>query len=92
MENKSQQVAAKLCDKLSVPRAVSEVTKERLRRVAKTLKSLTLEAGFRVLKIDTSNMKDVYYAPDDVKQDQFEMLSDNIKEERTSEDLSLIHI
>ena len=43
--------------------------------------------GFPVLKIDTSNMKDVYYAPDEVKQDQLALHTDNIKEDRTPEDL-----
>jgi len=46
-----------------------------------------LDTGFRVLKIDTSNMKDVYYAPDEVKQDQLELHTDNIKDDRTPEDL-----
>ncbi len=49
--------------------------------------ALDLDTGFRVLKIDTSNMKDVYYAPDAVKQDQLELHTDNIKEDRTPEDL-----
>lgn len=43
--------------------------------------------GFRVLKIDTSNMKDVYYAPDAVKQTDLVAHADNIKEDRTPEDL-----
>jgi adenine-specific DNA-methyltransferase len=46
-----------------------------------------LDVGFRVLKIDTSNMMDVYYAPDAVKQDQLALHTDNIKEDRTPEDL-----
>ena len=45
------------------------------------------DIGFRVLKIDASNMKDVYYAPDEVKQDQLELHTDNIKDDRTPEDL-----
>ena len=40
-----------------------------------------------MLKIDTSNMKDVYYAPDEVKQDDLVAHTDNIKEDRTPEDL-----
>lgn len=87
LENKAQQVAAKLCDELKVPRTVSEVTKERLRRAAKRMKSLTLDAGFRVLKADTSNMADVYYAPDAVKQTDLVAHTDNIKPDRTPEDL-----
>ena len=45
------------------------------------------DIGFRVLKIDTSNMKDVFYAPDAVKQDQLALHIDNIKEDRMPEDL-----
>jgi adenine-specific DNA-methyltransferase len=105
LEMKAQQVAVKLCDDLGLPRAVSEVTKERLRRAAKGfgaegIRQRTMElggnslsgsairdTGFRVLKIDTSSMKDVYYAPDAVKQDQLELHTDNIKEDRAPEDL-----
>ena len=46
-----------------------------------------LDVGFRVLKLDTSNMKDVYYTPDEYEISMFDMLSDNIKEDRTPEDL-----
>lgn len=47
----------------------------------------SLDIGFRVLKIDSSNMNDVYYTPDTIKQNQLSLLTDNIKEDRTSEDL-----
>jgi adenine-specific DNA-methyltransferase len=67
------------------------ITKKRLGAVLGKLREsnplFASDFGFRVLKIDTSNMKDVYYAPDAVKQDQLELLTDNIKEERTPEDL-----
>lgn len=46
-----------------------------------------LDTGFRVLKCDTSNMKDVYYTPADYEQSLFSSLEDNIKEDRTPEDL-----
>ena len=46
-----------------------------------------LDIGFRVLKCDTSNMKDVYYNPDDYEISMFDQLTDNIKEDRTPEDL-----
>ncbi len=46
-----------------------------------------LDVGFRVLKCDTSNMKDVYYNPDDYEISMFDQLTDNIKEDRTPEDL-----
>lgn len=47
----------------------------------------SLDCGFRVLKCDTSNMKDVYYSPADYEQSLFSKLEDNIKEDRTPEDL-----
>lgn len=46
-----------------------------------------LDIGFRVLKCDTSNMKDVYYRPDEVEQTMFDNYADNIKGDRTPEDL-----
>ena len=46
-----------------------------------------LDIGFRVLKCDSSNMKDVYYSPADYDQEQLQLLVDNIKEDRTPEDL-----
>ena len=75
-------------------RTLAEVTKERIRRAGRTLRGeggqLTapdLDTGFRVLKIDTSNMKDVYYAPDDLKQLDLLGHLDNIRQDRTPEDL-----
>ena len=47
----------------------------------------SLDIGFRVLKIDSSNMKDVYYTPDTVKQEHLFDQIDNIREGRTPEDL-----
>lgn len=46
-----------------------------------------LDTGFRVLKCDTSNMKDVYYSPAEYQKSLFSKLEDNIKEDRTPEDL-----
>ncbi len=74
-------------------KTISEIGKERIRRAGSKIKAENatnapnLDIGFRVLKIDTSNMKDVYYAPDEVKQDQLALHTDNIKEDRTPEDL-----
>lgn len=73
--------------------SISDIAKERLRRAGLKFKAgngttaPNLDIGFRVLKIDTSNMKDVYYAPDEVKQDQLALHTDNIKGDRTPEDL-----
>ncbi|MGF1453394.1 MAG: hypothetical protein ACFB21_15135 [Opitutales bacterium] len=47
----------------------------------------TLDTGFRVLKVDTSNVREVYYRPDEVKQDELGLQIDHLKEDRTPEDL-----
>ena len=46
-----------------------------------------LDIGFRVFKVDSSNMQDVYYRPDEYRQDQLDMFAENIKPDRTPEDL-----
>jgi adenine-specific DNA-methyltransferase len=72
---------------------IADITKERIRRAGqkiageRTPLDSSVDIGFRVLRLDTSNMKDVYYAPDEVKQADLVAHADNIKEERTSEDL-----
>ena len=72
---------------------ICEIGKERIRRAGKKIKeeagltAQNLDIGFRVLKCDTSNMKDVYYNPDDYEIGMFDQLADNIKEDRTPEDL-----
>jgi adenine-specific DNA-methyltransferase len=47
----------------------------------------SLDTGFRVFRVDSSNMRDVYYRPKDFKQGQMNLFADNIKEDRTPEDL-----
>ena len=70
---------------------ICEIGKERIRRAAKKIAEENPDAkfdgGFRVLKCDTSNMKDVYYNPTEYQRSMFEGLEDNIKEDRTPEDL-----
>lgn len=70
---------------------ICEIGKERIRRAAKKIAEDNPEAkfdgGFRVLKCDSSNMKDVYYNPADYEASLFSRLEDNIKEDRTPEDL-----
>ena len=70
---------------------ICEIGKERIRRAAKKIAEENPEAkfdgGFRVLKCDTSNMKDVYYTPYEYTTDKFSELEDNIKEDRIPEDL-----
>ena len=72
---------------------ICEIGKERIRRAGKKIKeespltTQNLDTGFRVLKLDSSNMKDVYYSPADYEMSMFDTLADNIKEDRTPEDL-----
>ena len=72
---------------------ICEIGKERIRRAGAKIKeenplgTQQLDVGFRVLKCDTSNMKDVYYSPADYEADLFDFMTDNIKEDRTPEDL-----
>jgi adenine-specific DNA-methyltransferase len=72
---------------------IAEVGKERIRRAGKALKAEAglngdkLDTGFRVFKVDTSNMKDVYYQPDAVTQASLTGFVNNVKEDRTDEDL-----
>lgn len=69
---------------------ICDLGEERIRRSAKKIKEETnanIDYGFRVYKVDSSNMKDVYYAPTDLQQSQLNMFESNIKEDRTAEDL-----
>ena len=72
---------------------VAELSKERIRRAGKKIlegechPDWNRDVGFRVLKVDTSNMKDVYYRPDELKQSDLLDMVDNVKEGRTAEDL-----
>lgn len=70
---------------------ICEIGKERIRRAAQKIADENPEAkfdgGFRVLKCDSSNMKDVYYNPSETQQSLFDTYADNIKEDRTPEDL-----
>ena len=74
-------------------KTICEIGKERIRRAGDKIKSespLTtqdLDIGFRVLKLDDTNMKDVYYAPDDYDQGMLAGLESNIKDDRTDLDL-----
>jgi len=72
---------------------ICELGKERIRRAGIKIKednaaaAQTPDIGFRVLKCDSTNMKDVYYSPEDYEASIFDLLSENIKEDRTPEDL-----
>lgn len=72
---------------------ICEIGKERIRRAGKKIKEespLTtqdLDTGFRVLKLDSTNMQDIYYSPKDISQADLFSQVDNVKPDRTSEDL-----
>ena len=70
---------------------ICEIGKERIRRAAKKIAeenpNAKFDGGFRVLKLDSTNMKDVYYNPSEFQPNLLDSLADNIKEDRTAEDL-----
>ena len=84
-------------------KTIADISKERIRRAGKKIKDereqtasgqgvllyapMTIDTGFRVLKIDSSNMAEVYYTPDAVNQGDLFNAVDNIKPDRTPEDL-----
>ena len=93
--NKSDKAPYAFCIKNNLRPTIAEISKERIRRVSNKILEdnvnkegiENLDIGFRVLKIDSTNMKDVYYTPDAVKQADMLDLASNIKEDRISEDL-----
>ena len=74
-------------------KSIPEIGKERIRRAGNKIlegechDGWNKDIGFRVLKVDSSNMVDVYYTPDATEQDQLKILTDNIKPDRKPEDL-----
>lgn len=72
-------------DRIGKPHLISEIGKERLKMAGKDI--AYGDIGFRVLKCDSSNMKEVYYNPAEYEPSLFSRLEDNIKEDRTPEDL-----
>lgn len=85
--------AIDLLDKIGKPHLLTEIAKERIRRAGAKIKAENpekaqhLDTGFRVLKLDSSNMKEVFYSPKETKQQDLFALVDNVKDDRTSEDL-----
>lgn len=83
------------CDEKSIAykngyKTICEIGEERIRRAGKKIKEETnadIDYGFRVYKTDTTNMKDVYYIPNDLEQGDLLELELNIKEDRTTDDL-----
>ena len=90
---KVAQNAVNLLDSIGAAHNICEIGKERIRRAGDKIKSESpmttqdLDIGFRVLKLDDTNMKDVYYAPDDYDQGMIAALESNIKDDRTDLDL-----
>jgi len=80
-------------DSIGKPHLLTELGKERIRRAGKKIKEespLTtqdLDTGFRVLKLDSTNMQDIYYSPKDISQADLFSQVDNVKPDRTGEDL-----
>lgn len=71
-------------------KTICDVGEERIRRAGKKIKEESgadMDYGFRVFRVDSSNMEDVYYCPADYDQGQLNMFADNIKPDRTPEDL-----
>ncbi len=74
---------------------ISDISKERIRRAGKKIEQENtdkegidqLDIGFRVLKVDISNMNDIYYSPDEFKHDDLFSQVDNIRQDRSAEDL-----
>lgn len=90
---KALENAIGLCEKLGKPHLLTEIAKERIRRAGSQIKDASpltlagLDIGFRVLKLDSSNMKDVYYNPEEYTMGSLFGMADNIKDDRTPEDL-----
>ena len=89
-ENKDQRVAADFCDKLGKPRNIAELTKERLRRVAQKIRDesplFAGDLGFRVFKLDSSNIHEWEPDRDDLGQTLLDSI-DHLKADRTEQDI-----
>lgn len=96
-EKKIAKAAMSFLNSINKSNNIAELSKERIRRAGKKIlkenkeelakRATPLDIGFRVYKTDSTNMKDVYYNPVDLKQDSLLDLVSNIKDDRKSEDL-----
>lgn len=90
---KSMRCAIKMLDGIEKPHFLTEIAKERIRRAGKKVKEEAglhgqdLDTGFRVLKLDSSNMEDVFYTPEDFNEAHLFNTVDNVKSDRTPLDL-----
>lgn len=83
--------AIKFLDKIGKNHFYTELGKERIRRAGNNIQKENpdkkIDVGFRVFKVDDTNMKDVYYSPNETDQKQLGLYESNIKDDRTDEDL-----
>ncbi|MFT3906799.1 MAG: site-specific DNA-methyltransferase [Steroidobacteraceae bacterium] len=92
-DSKDAKEAFQFCMKIGLKPLISEISKERIRRAGAVVRGKegaqgwNRDVGFRVLKIETSNMADVYYSPDALEKGKLGLFVDNIKPDRTAEDL-----
>jgi adenine-specific DNA-methyltransferase len=92
-DSKDAKEAYNFCKQAGLEPLISEISKERTRRAGAALREKegvpdwNRDVGFRVLKVDSSNMADVYYTPDAIEQGQLKIFTDNIKPDRKPEDL-----
>ena len=85
--------AISILDELEKPHVISELAKERIRRVGVNIRkenpliAQSLDLGFRVMKLDDTNMTDVYYSANEYNQEMLYMLESNIKSDRKDIDI-----
>ena len=87
---KTLQNAIKFLDSIRMPHTICEIGKERIRRVGEKINKeydAMVDIGFRVLRLDSTNMNDVYYSPAEYAQNLHAMLESNVKHDRTDLDL-----
>lgn len=89
--NEDNEAAIEFCKSINRPFNIAEIAKERIRRAGEKLSQTglnkALDLGFRVLRVETSNMADVFYTADAFEKPNLDMFVDNIKPDRTAEDL-----
>ena len=89
--DKNQKAGYSFCTRLGLPPTIASLAKERIKRVGQKIRAKgdgpSVDVGFRALKIDSSNMHNVFYRPDEIAQEDLLHAIDNIKPGRTPEDL-----
>ena len=90
IERNEQKVAAEFCMENNLQLELTEIAKRRILLASKKIKEETkadIDYGFRVYRLDDSNMQDVYYKPQEYSQGQLDAFEDNVKPDRTPDDL-----